>query len=77
MIRFISYLFGIGSLMFFAGMAIVSFIVWDVNKDLPNYDALARYEPPVMTRIHAGNGKMLAEYAHERRLYVPINAVPD
>ncbi len=77
MIRFISYLFGAGCIMFFAGMAVVSYVVWDVAEDLPNYDALAKYEPPVMTRIHAGDGQLLAEYARERRLYVPINAIPD
>ncbi|HHK74216.1 MAG TPA: PBP1A family penicillin-binding protein, partial [Rhizobiales bacterium] len=38
---------------------------------------LAKYEPPVMTRIHAGNGALLAEYANERRLFVPIQAIPD
>lgn len=77
MIRFISYMFGAGCIMFFAGMAVVSYVVWDVAKELPNYDALAKYEPPVMTRVHASDGQMLAEYAHERRLYVPINAIPD
>ena len=77
MIRFLSYLFGAGSIMFLAGMAAVSFVVWNVASDLPNYDALAKYEPPVMTRIHAGDGQLLAEYARERRLYVPINAIPD
>jgi len=63
--------------MFFAGMAVVSYVIWDVSKDLPNYDALAKYEPPVMTRVHASDGQMLAEYARERRLYVPINVIPD
>jgi penicillin-binding protein 1A len=77
MLRFISYLFGAGCILFFAGIAVVSYVVWDVAKDLPNYDALAKYEPPVMTRVHAGDGQLLAEYARERRLYVPINAVPD
>jgi len=77
MLRFISYLFGAGCILFFAGIAVVGYVVWDVAKDLPNYDALAKYEPPVMTRVHAGDGQLLAEYARERRLYVPINAVPD
>lgn len=77
MTRFISYIFGAGCIMFFAGMAVVSYVIWGVAKDLPNYDALAKYEPPVMTRIHASDGQMLAEYARERRLYVPINAIPD
>src|SRR5689334_2000641 len=29
-----------------------------------------------MTRVHAGDGSLLAEYAKERRLYLPIQAIP-
>ena len=47
------------------------------NADLPDYDSLAQYEPPVMTRIHAADGQLVAEHARERRLYLPIQAVPD
>ena len=47
------------------------------NKDLPDYEVLAKYEPPVMTRIHAADGALVAEYARERRLYLPIQAIPD
>jgi penicillin-binding protein 1A len=47
------------------------------NAGLPDYDSLARYEPPVMTRIHAADGQLVAEHARERRLYLPIQAVPD
>jgi penicillin-binding protein 1A len=47
------------------------------NADLPDYDKLAQYEPPVMTRVHAADGQLMAEHARERRLYLPIQAVPD
>ena len=47
------------------------------NADLPDYDRLAKYEPPVMTRVHAADGQLMAEHARERRLYLPIQAVPD
>ena len=49
---------------------------WFYSKDLPDHAQLANYEPPVMTRIHASDGSLIAEYARERRLYVPIQAVP-
>jgi penicillin-binding protein 1A len=57
-----------------AGVAL--YIVWDVSKDLPDYKQLAAYEPPVMTRMHAADGSLLAEYAEQRRLFVPIDQVP-
>ena len=38
---------------------------------------LAKYEPPVTTRVHASDGALMGEFARERRLYLPIQAVPD
>jgi len=52
------------------------YMIWRLSQDLPDYDHLARYEPPVMTRVHAGDGSLIGEYARERRLYVPIEAIP-
>jgi hypothetical protein len=43
---------------------------------LPDYSQLQNYEPPVTTRIHAADGALLGESAKERRLYLPIQAVP-
>jgi penicillin-binding protein 1A len=76
-LRIFGYLFGIGAVLFLAAAAGVAWYVTSLTKDLPNYDSLAKYEPPVMTRIHAGNGQLLAEYAEQRRLYLPIQAIPD
>ena len=57
--------------------AAAGFFLYQFNADLPDHDRLAKYEPPVMTRVHAANGQLVAEYARERRLYLPIQAVPD
>lgn len=46
------------------------------GRDLPDYTQLKDYEPPVMTRVHAGNGQLMAEYAVENRVFVPIKAIP-
>jgi len=46
------------------------------GRGLPDYTQLEDYEPPVMTRVHAGDGRLLAEYAIERRVFVPIGAHP-
>ena len=54
----------------------VGFFVWKASRDLPDYESLAKYEPPVMTRIHAHDGSLMAEYARERRIFVPINVMP-
>ena len=76
MLRFIGWLFAAGFTIFLALSVGLAFVIYDVAKDLPDYKQLASYEPPVMTRIHAADGSLLAEYADQRRLFVPINSVP-
>jgi penicillin-binding protein 1A len=76
-LRLIGYLFGIGAVIFLAVAAGVAYYVSGLTHDLPNYDVLAKYEPPVMTRVHAADGQLVAEYARERRLYLPIQAIPE
>ncbi len=48
-----------------------------LSKDLPHYGQLAEYAPPVTTRVYAGDGSLVAEFARERRLFVPIEQMPD
>ncbi|QPF87499.1 penicillin-binding protein 1A [Bradyrhizobium genosp. L] len=76
LLRFFGFLFTAGSILFLAGLAAVAGLFWHFSKDLPDYSQLQNYEPPVMTRVHAADGSLLAEYAKERRLYLPIQAVP-
>src|SRR6516162_4982467 len=74
--RFFGFLFAAGTLIFIVGVGAVSGLIYHFNKDLPDYSQLEDYEPPVMTRVHAADGELLAEYAKQRRLYLPIQAVP-
>jgi penicillin-binding protein 1A len=70
--------FGFASavVLFVAASGVAGFLIWKSSRDLPGYESLANYEPPVMTRIHAHDGSLMAEYARERRIFVPINVVP-
>jgi penicillin-binding protein 1A len=77
MIRLIGYFFGIGTMLALLVAAGAAIYVGHLTKDLPDYEVLAKYEPPVTTRIHASDGSLMGEYARERRLYLPIQAVPD
>ena len=76
LIRFLGFLFAAGSLVFLVAVAAVAGLLYHFSKDLPDYSQLQDYEPPVMTRVHAADGGLLGEYAKERRLYLPIQAVP-
>jgi penicillin-binding protein 1A len=76
LLRFFGFLFAVGTILFLVGVAGVAGLMWHYSKDLPDYSQLQDYEPPVMTRVHATDGSLLAEYARERRLYLPIQAIP-
>ena len=75
-LRFLGFLFAAGTILFVVGVAAAAGLLWHFSKDLPDYSQLQDYEPPVMTRVHAADGSLVAEYARERRLYIPIQAVP-
>ncbi|MGV1792677.1 PBP1A family penicillin-binding protein [Rhizobium lusitanum] len=77
MIRLIGYFFGLGCLLFLGAAAAAAIYLSVVSKELPDYEVLAKYAPPVTTRIHAGNGALMKEYSRENRLFVPIQAIPD
>ena len=76
LLGFLGFAFTAGVFVLLAAGAAVAYVIWDASKDLPSSDNLAEYEPPVMTRIHANDGSLIAEYARERRIFVPINTVP-
>ncbi|MEO6945311.1 MAG: penicillin-binding protein 1A [Nitrobacter sp.] len=76
LLRLMGFLFAAGTILFLVGVAVTAGLIWHFSKDLPEYSQLQDYEPPVMTRVHASDGSLLGEYSKERRLYLPIQAVP-
>jgi penicillin-binding protein 1A len=50
--------------------------IYFLSQQLPDYQALQSYEPPITTRVHAGDGSLVAEFAVERRIFVPIADIP-
>lgn len=69
----------ISAFFFFAVIAFVLLIssLWEFSSQLPDYHQLAKYEPAVTTRLYAGDGQLLMEYANEKRLFVPISKMPE
>jgi len=76
LIKIFKWLFAIGSVFgLIVAVALFVFIV-QATKDLPSIETLAEYKPPVMSRVHAGDGKLISEFRTEARVFVPIESVP-
>ena len=58
------------------GIVVLLLAVNKFSAELPNYKQLEDYHPPLVTRVLAGDGRLLAEYAIEKRVFVPISAIP-
>ncbi len=60
-----------------AAMAVtVGAIFWFYGRDLPSHEALARYQPPTISRIYSGEGALIDEFAKERRLFTAAEDIP-
>jgi len=74
--RIIRLLFGLGLTVALLGAVLAGITIWYFNRDLPDYTQLVNYRPPIVTRVFAGDGRLLAEYATEKRVFVPVQAMP-
>lgn len=63
------------ALALIGGLALLIYLA-RLSQDLPSIEQLAEYEPPVTSRVHAGDGRLIAEFARERRVFVPIDRIP-
>ncbi|GAB1480016.1 PBP1A family penicillin-binding protein [Paracoccaceae bacterium] len=80
MVRFIGSFFGalftaitLGLLF---GALSVGAIFYIYSADLPSHESLAQYTPPTISRIYSGEGRIIDEFAQERRLFVSIEDMP-
>ncbi|WP_341764221.1 penicillin-binding protein 1A [Candidatus Tisiphia endosymbiont of Beris chalybata] len=58
------------------GISSVMALLYYYSQDLPDYSQLTNYYPNSVTRIYSQDGKLIEEYAFERRVFVPINSIP-
>jgi penicillin-binding protein 1A len=59
------------------GALTIGAVFYAYSRDLPSHESLAQYTPPTISRIYSGEGQMIDEFAKERRLFVPIEDIPE
>ena len=81
MIRFIlSFIGAIFSLLTIGAIITVlgiGAVFWMYGRDLPNHEQLSQYTPPTISRIYSGEGRIIDEFAQERRLFAESEEIPD
>ena len=77
MLRFLN--FSIKFLIVFS-IVILTFTLstlWYFSIGLPDYKKLSNYQPPISSRVYSDDSKLIAEYALEKRLFIPYESIPD
>ncbi len=77
MLRFLSYMASMALFLLIFVIIGVTYGITKINITIPDYHQLENYEPPVTTRLFAGDGQVMMEYAAEKRLFVPIEKIPE
>ena len=74
--RFFLFLASLGFLGAIAGVVLVMAVFYKYGQSLPDFSQLKDYKPPVVSRVHAGDGRFLAEFAEEKRIFIPVDEIP-
>ena len=65
-------------IVFFSTIIIFIFsTLWYFSIGLPDYKKLTNYQPPISSRVYSEDSKLIAEYALEKRLFIPFESIPD
>ena len=69
-------LLAFGTAALIVGTGTVAGLFWHFSHGLPDHKQLADYQPATVSRLYAADGRLLAEYAREKRIFVPVAAMP-
>ncbi|HEV7544128.1 MAG TPA: transglycosylase domain-containing protein, partial [Reyranella sp.] len=76
MLNFFKVLLAFATAALIVGTGLVAGLFWHFSHGLPDHKQLADYQPATVSRLYASDGRLLAEYAREKRVFVPVAAMP-
>ena len=76
MLNFFKILLAFATAALIVGTGTVAGLFWHFSHGLPDHKQLADYQPATVSRLYAADGRLLAEYAREKRVFVPVAAMP-
>ena len=76
MVKLINFSIKAFIIFFLTVILLIFSALWYFSYGLPDYKKLTNYQPPISSRVYSKNGQLIAEYAIEKRLFVPYSAIP-
>ena len=77
MIKFINFSLKSIIIIFIFTISFVFSTLWYFSVGLPDYKKLSNYQPPISSRVYSEDKKLIAEYALEKRLFIPFESIPE
>ena len=77
MLKFLNFSLKFVIIFFTILVLFVFSTLWYFSVGLPDYKKLSNYQPPISTRVYSEDGKLIAEYALQKRLFVPYGSIPE
>ncbi len=74
--KFLKNIFILASSFILLSGILIIIVLWIYSNDLPDYKFLKNYKPPVSSKVYSGNGKLVADFSQEKRVFVPFNSIP-
>ena len=77
MIKFLNFSIKFTIIFFLVIIFFTFSTLWYFSIGLPDYKKLSNYQPPISSRVYSEDGKLIAEYAIQKRLFVPYESIPE
>ncbi len=77
MTRFLAWMFSLVCIGTIFGLGALAVLVWHYGQDLPSHESLEQYQPATISRVYDRDGQIIAEYLQERRVFAPVDEIPD